>query len=139
MAELDVSGGGGTTRIPGLPAPPLTWLLEEGEMFGVAGLNPGRGSEFASKAGGERALPLLAGLRSIGFCTRLATKIQKLPSFFIFRGVLLFLETVICWQRLSQSSANRFPTVNVVEEEMEEKKKKRKTQKHKKGNKKCHR
>lgn len=139
MAELDVSGGGGTTRIPGLPAPPLTWLLEEGEMFGVAGLNPGRGAEFASKAGGERALPLLAGLRSIGFCTRLATKIQKLPSFFIFRGVLLFLETVICWQRLSQSSANRFPTVNVVEEEMEEKKKKRKTQKHKKGNKKCHR
>ena len=124
MAELDVSGGGGTTRIPGLPAPPLTWLLEEGEMFGVAGLNPGRGAEFASKAGGERALPLLAGLRSIGFCTRLATKIQKLPSFFIFRGVLLFLETVICWQRLSQSSANRFPTVNVVEEEMEEKKKK---------------
>ena len=108
-------------------------------MFGVAGLNPGRGAEFASKAGGERALPLLAGLRSIGFCTRLATKIQKLPSFFIFRGVLLFLETVICWQRLSQSSANRFPTVNVVEEEMEEKKKKRKTQKHKKGNKKCHR
>lgn len=124
MAELDVNGGGGTTRIPGLPAPPLTWLLEEGEMFGVAGLNPGRGAEFASKAGGERALPLLAGLRSIGFCTRLATKIQKLPSFFIiFRGVFLFLETVICWQRLSQSSANRFPTVNVVEEEMEEKKK----------------
>lgn len=92
MAELDVNGGGGTTRIPGLPAPPLTWLLEEGEMFGVAGLNPGRGAEFASKAGGERALPLLAGLRSIGFCTRLATKIQKLPSFLFLEVFFFFLK-----------------------------------------------